>query len=91
MCQELMSKRSLQIRLYRSISQQYLQAKLQCQKHVFELKRPAPQFLVPQDESCDGAHVQLHICLEHHSYDDRPNKPLHLQEVDPRHSFRSSR
>ena len=63
MCQELMSMRSLQIRQYHCIFQQYLQAKLQCQKHVFELERPAPQILVPQDESCDGAHVQLHVCL----------------------------
>ena len=79
--QEHMLMRSLETRLYRSISQEYLQAELQCQKHVFNLKSPASQCLVPQDECCDGAHVQLHICLEHHCYNNRPNKPLHLHQA----------
>lgn len=59
----------------------YLHTNLQGQEHIFKMSGPASQCLVTDAEGCDGAHVQFHIGLEHHCYDDCPNKPLHLQRA----------
>ena len=69
----------------------YLHTELQCQEHIFKMSSPASQCLVTNVESCDGAHVQFHIGLEHHCYDNCPHKPLHLQQAGMLWCFGHSR